>query len=433
MLGDGTNRSFWNVFGSDTYSGGFKKWAVFTGISEDENDGSPADLGDIIEIGFVADVGGTTTRFDNFVVDAMEVGDGLTFQGTTTTDKMFLESVAQDLATAIGVLEDYNGEIFAQGSVEFSGTAMTSIGETLVFTDTLSGAYTYQFDITGTVVMTNSSVKQSGAVDFNFDTSGATAFTMNGGGVSGFNILTTASGQTMSGIVFQSGGTSTIANTISSSSFNQCGEITVTGLLDGCTIDKSPDAISVSTSALTKVVGNHFVSDGSNHAVELTAYAASITWDNTASGYETGATGSPVTPTSTGNETLYINMTSALDITISVAAGATVPSIRVGAGFTGSVNVVAGAITLKMIVKDQDQNEISGAYAYIDDNNITPFILNTTTDVNGEASTSHSDGPVVGSTWRVRKYGYKPFIQTVDIGGSDITLPVTLITDPQQT
>ena len=432
-LGDGTNRSYWNVAGSDTYSGGFAKWAVNTAIAESENSGTAATLGDITEIGFVCDVGGTTTRFDNMVVDAMEVGNGLTIQGTTASDTLLAESVLQDEATAIGVLKSENGIIFAQGSLEFSGTAQTSIAETLVFTDTLGGTYTYQFDVSGTVVLTNTSVNAVGAVDYNIDTSGATAFTMSGGALSNFNTLTTAASQAMSGIVFQSGGLSTIANTISASSFNQCGTITVTGLLDACVIDKSPDAISVSTAALNKVVGNTFTSDGSNHAVELTTYAASITWDNTTSGYDAGTAASPVTPTSTGNEDIYINLTSALDITIAVAAGASTPSIRVAAGFTGSVNVVAGAVTLKMVVKDQAGVEVVGAYAYIDNNNITPFILNTTTDVNGEASVSYSDGAIIGSTWRVRKYGYKPFLGTVDISGSDITLPITLITDPQQT
>jgi len=91
------------------------------------------------------------------------------------------------------------------------------------------------------------------------------------------------------------------------------------------------------------------------------------------------------------------------------------------------------SITLKFVVKDSDNVVVVGAYAYIDDDNALPYIMNTTTNGSGEASTAHSDGAIVGTTWRVRKYGYKPFVQTVDIGTSDITLPVTLITDPQQT
>tara|TARA_R110000851_G_C13102760_1_gene569231 strand:- start:14115 stop:15770 length:1656 start_codon:yes stop_codon:yes gene_type:complete len=351
MLGDGTNRSFWNVAGSDTYSGGFQKWAVSTLIAESENNGATATLGDITEIGFVTDVGGNTTRFDNFVVDAMEVGDGLTIQGTTATDKLFSESVTQDEVTAIGVISVENGIIFSQGNLELSGTALTSSAETLVFTDTLGGAYTYQFDVTGTVVMTNSSISGSGLVDFNFDTSAATAFTMNGGAISGFNSLITAAAQVMNGIVFQAGGASTIPNSISNSPFNQCGTITVTGELDTCTIDKSTAAIAVTTTNLNKLVTCTFFKDtATSHAVEITAVAASMIWDGTATGYDAGTAASPVTPTSTGNETLYLNFTSAALFTVNIADGATVPSIRVGAGFTGTVNVVAGQKTFAFTV-----------------------------------------------------------------------------------
>lgn len=103
-----------------------------------------------------------------------------------------------------------------------------------------------------------------------------------------------------------------------------------------------------------------------------------------------------------------------------------------GSTSEGSAVTFLSSITLTMIVKDQDGTEVVGAYAYIDDNNITPFIMNTTTNASGIASTGHTAGAVSGSTWRVRKYGYKPFLATVDIASADINLPITLITDPQQ-
>jgi hypothetical protein len=352
MLGDGTNRSFWNVAGSDTYSGGFKKWAVNTGVTESENDGATATLGDITEIGFVTDVGGTTTRFDNFVVDAMEVGDGLTFQGTTASDAMFSESQVVDGATAIGVLSNSNGIIFSQGSVEFSGTAMTSIGETMVFTDTLGGAYTYQFDVSGTVTMTNSIVNSSGAVDFNFDTSGATAFTMTGGSLGGFNTLTTAAAQTMSGIVFQSGGVSTVANTISDSSFNLCGLITLTGAFDGCTINESTATSAVTTADLDKITSTTFVSDGTGHAVTITT-AGTYDWDaNKESGY--GATG-------TTNATVYNN--SGGSVTINVINGGSTPTYLNGAA--ASTTIVAGSVTVQANAALKDGTPVENARVYL--------------------------------------------------------------------
>jgi hypothetical protein len=342
-LGDGTNTSYWNVAGSDTYTGGFKKWAVNTGSTPSSNSGANATLGDITEIGFVTDVGGATTRYDNFAVDATEVGTGLSFQGTTVGDALFSEAVTQDLATAIGVLRLEEGIIFSQGSVAFSGTAMTSVGETLVFTDTLGGAYTYDFDVTGTVTLTNSSVSASGLVDYNFNTSSATSFTMSGGALTGFASLTTGAGQTTSGVVFSSGGTSAIANDAVGSTFNQCGLITLTGSLDACSVYSSTSASSITTSSLANLTGSDFISDGSNHAVELTSLGGgSMSWNSVTSGYDTGVSGEPVTATSTGNETIYVNVASGT-LTINVEGGGTLPSIR-SAGAV--VNLVAGQSVL---------------------------------------------------------------------------------------
>lgn len=99
----------------------------------------------------------------------------------------------------------------------------------------------------------------------------------------------------------------------------------------------------------------------------------------------------------------------------------------------GATVVINRPVTLSMTVKDSAGVEVADAYAYIDDNNITPFIMNTQTNASGVASVNHNDGPVVGATWRVRKYGYRPYVTTADIGLVDINIPVTLITDPQQT
>jgi hypothetical protein len=80
----------------------------------------------------------------------------------------------------------------------------------------------------------------------------------------------------------------------------------------------------------------------------LTGTAASFTWDNDTTGYASGSTGSPITPTSTGNETIFVNIANGT-VTINVADGVPVPSIR-SAGAT--VNVVAGQKTLTIKVID---------------------------------------------------------------------------------
>lgn len=128
--------------------------------------------------------------------------------------------------------------------------------------------------------------------------------------------------------------------------------------ITGCKFDSLASSASVLASTLANITDCEFISDGSNHAVELDSIGAgSMSWDgNLLTGYVTGTAASPVTPTSTGNEAIYVNVATASDLTINVAGGATVPSIRVGASFTGSVNVVAS--TNINITGLQDNTEI---------------------------------------------------------------------------
>jgi hypothetical protein len=98
----------------------------------------------------------------------------------------------------------------------------------------------------------------------------------------------------------------------------------------------------------------------------------------------------------------------------------------------GSSVTFTQSISLTMVVKNESAQAIVGAYAYIDDNNESPYILNTTTNGDGVAATGYTGSTISGSTWRVRKYGYKYYKQLVDIESSNISIPITLILDPQQ-
>lgn len=100
--------------------------------------------------------------------------------------------------------------------------------------------------------------------------------------------------------------------------------------------------------------------------------------------------------------------------------------------YTGSLVDFQGSVVLTMSVKNEAGGVIVDAWAYIDPTDESPFIMNKLTDVNGIASETYTGAPVTGTRWRVRKYGYKDFKQLINIAGSNIDLPVTLILDPQQ-
>lgn len=107
--------------------------------------------------------------------------------------------------------------------------------------------------------------------------------------------------------------------------------------MSDCVIDSCRNAVSITTAIgnVSNLSDLTFISDGSNHGIEITGTATNISLTNiTFSGYDSGSTGSPVTPTSTGNEAVYVNIASG---TVSIAvSGGTIPSVR-SAGATVNV------------------------------------------------------------------------------------------------
>lgn len=223
----------------------------------------------------------------------------------------------------------------------------------------------------------------------------------------------------MSTFIFQSN------STLNITTFRRCGQVTQgSSIIDVGTFASSTAAVSLLCNNLTNVTNTSFESAGTGHAIELTsAHAGSsynmdnITFDNYA-----------VSDGSTGNEALYNN--SGGVVQLSVINGGDTPSVRNG---TGASTTFVSSVTLTMTVQDTTGAFVQDAYAYIDDNNSAPFIMNTLTNASGLASATWTGGSVSNATWRVRKYGYKPYIAITDVpasGSKDI--PVTLVLDRNQ-
>jgi hypothetical protein len=112
--------------------------------------------------------------------------------------------------------------------------------------------------------------------------------------------------------------------------------------------------VAVSTAAvesddLELITGCTFNSAGTGHAIELTSIGdGGLLWDNKLSGYDAGVSGSPVTPTTTGDEAIWVNVASGT-LTLTVSANATIPSIRSAGAI---VNVVTGTVTVQAIITD---------------------------------------------------------------------------------
>ena len=116
-------------------------------------------------------------------------------------------------------------------------------------------------------------------------------------------------------------------------------------------------------------------------------------------------------------------------LTVYLTNGSTATTGNAGTG-NGQVNIVS-LVLIDINIKDSDGNNIVDALVYVDDDlGATGNIVNTTTDVDGNVTTSYSGG-ATNATIRVRKYGYKFSVGSISLSNNSQT-NVVLITDPQQ-
>ena len=426
------NVRFWNAMGGDFGGSPYACWqntAIDPQVTGDGTaDGSPT-AGAYRIFGSLPNVLAKITKGNPHAVDIIRYGRGeIRATGTGGTFAGF--AAANDGATARwGLFQKILGGYLWKGLLSF-GQAATSltfsdsnVNITLDDTPRVAAGFNAIRVLNSGTSVTLSSVNITGRSlsitgsapvsrgDFNNTDSGTIAWT----GCS-FTDLGT--------FVFN---TTTNSNTLTDCTWRRCGQITQAGAtITGALITNSYAAVALVVDDLSSVTENSFVSTGTGHAVNLGTFAssASVTWNNTDTGYATQIG-------TAANRTILVNVASGQTLTINVSAGASTPTYY-NTG-TGTV-VVQSSITLTMIVKGGSPPvALEGARAYIDDNDSSPYIMDTTTNSSGIATVGHGDGPVSGSRWRVRKYGYKQFDQTVDIGSVDITLPITMVVDPQQT
>lgn len=361
----------------------------------------------------------------NTFADILWRGDGYTCTGGTAGDPITFTTIAgADLApgVAYGVVQNIRDTTFLFGAVTIgsgaTATYCTVENEALIFDNQrLIAADLYKIIATGsgcTFDATNSLFKGNGAQTFDFDVSAANTLICD------------------TNVFIQAVPTFGSGQSVGSCTFINCSTTTGGGAtFTSCTFDESVSASSLILSALTEIDDCTFVSDGSNHAVELTGTVPSeYTWNHTSSGYLAGSLGDFTTGTNV-NATLYINpsVTSTTDLILNIPTGITVPSIRFGANYSGTVTVRNEPKTIDVNVKDEDGVNVSGAFVWINDGVTT--IFNGTTDASGNIPQQSYVGSN-NSTLRVRRFGDKPFETTLGTATTSVSQLVTLINDRQQ-
>lgn len=233
--------------------------------------------------------------------------------------------------------------------------------------------------------------------------------------------------------------------TVDGTTIRTCDTVTTgEGTITNCTFDRSTATVACvhnHASVSTRLTDNTFISDGTGHAVNIGTVSSttSITWDNALSGYVAGSTGSPITTGTSGNEAILCNVAASQTLTINVASGASIPSVKNDG--TGSVNVVAGQVTLTIKCVDiTDSSNIQNARVYVtaaSGGSMTPgdvIIDKVLTDSNGEASDTRSYSGNQPITGRVRKGSASTYYKEAPISGtvnsaSGLSLTIQMIPD----
>jgi hypothetical protein len=406
------NYNYYYVSGSDTHSGAWE--LLQADLANPDVDGS-ANLAVIEEFGWELVHATAARNITNTWWDYAVYGTGYEVIGGTDIDRVTWATLAAaDLALGYGVVTLYNGVYFANAEVILGDTVGTG---DLYFDGSDSLVVFYNANESATLYKIVGDGNGTGTTDIVMDgtviksDSNRFVYDMNATNVGVYSQEGTK--LDYAGLSYFKSGQS-----ITNSVFNNCNQIDPG--TSTFTDNNITNSVDTGGAALFPTDGSNFkdlVFLNNDNAIEYDATSDStdpgfdnLQFDDVGAKYD-------------------VNNTSGGSVTITLANTSNANSYNPG----GDLVTFSESVQLTMTVYDESAATISGVYAYIDDNNETPFIMNTVTDENGEATVAHTGGSVVGSTWRARKYGYKPYRQIVDISTSNITLPVTMIEDPQQT
>lgn len=344
---------------------------------------------------------GNIRSVTNNWIDTMHYGAGRTISGTTASDELFNESHTADTTTN----DEYDGcsELFKSGIVYYTDLTITtttgnSYGETVSFGYQRNTDNIYTITLTGTANFKGTTLIGQGGSVVGWNSTGATSFSWNGGGITNGNTVKFKSGESISNIVLtackeaDSNGATLSGVTIADTTESTTGSLIVNSLAEAASM-----------------TGMKFsgYSTNSRYAVYVDASVTSFTmsnWDFDVSTsfalYWAGTSG-----------TLTVNATNGTNISLSGCTANTGGTIVVSNPkykiFTGlptntEVRVRQGSETLA-----HNQNVTSGSYTF----NYSPS----------------GDAPAVA---QFTLPGY--IIESINIllDSTDQTLPVTVKNDP---
>jgi hypothetical protein len=405
-ISDGTYTHRWTIGGSDDWKAGWVNMVIYAESMPTSGYNASFNFAAVTSMGFTFNTVAKPRGVDNFWVDYLRYGDGYTVTGGTaftTGNFINLDEIAKvDAANGYGIVvkSPENGAITLFGEVLIGNGATTTYykenNATAIFADANVSSTLYKLAYQGSGCNVDLKALSLNAYlqTFLFDADDATlnSFVMDGCSITN-----------ASDVLLDAG--CSVTNTV----FSTCGQINPST----STFENNTVANSVDTGGGILFVDSWGVTDcaflNNLNAIEIDS--ASPT------------TKSFLDLTFDGN-TYDVNNTSGTTLTVQ-KGGTSDPTTH-----TGSTVSFVASVTIAIHVQTVSNDNISGAYVYINDDDSGAAEINTQTDASGNVSDAYA-GAATTSTLRVRKYGYKPFKDTVNLS-QNIDRVITLIADPQQ-
>jgi len=417
-ISDGSNVSYWEIAGKDTYQGGWVNSLVYVDSTPDSNSGTIASTSSISEIGMMhrSGTGGSVdeylTRPKNLInvwVDYFRYGDGLVGYGTSwgINDMAVIDSAP---GVGYGIIEPYQGSYYLSGSLEYGRTSEQTTysddAEVIIFADANVNSTLYGLKFTGDTSVTstfsiNSSVINSAGplyyLDLDDSNIGGLTFTNNSvSGASTTHFLASSSLATVTGNSFSDCGTIyPQGSTFETNSISNTSDVT-TGSLYVANTNTISNISDITISNYSGSYGIYITSDitaGNTidfNNIQLDDSGTDVYWE--------GASG---------------------DLTISLSNGSTAVSTGTGGG---NIIFTTAAVSTTVSVKNSSGTDLQNARVYMVTEAGGPvsagtIIFNDLTNSSGEVTESRSLSSAQPISGWVRMGSTDPFYKTSTFTG----------------
>ena len=452
-LGQDTSNYYeWYMEGSDTYAGGWIRLVLDPSNTPASTSAGSPSLTSIDYIAVTADARPNAAKFDNLIVDRIDVGTKIVAYGTSN-------NVWQDMVDAdegnsdnkYGIISTKNGIINVNGQVELgdtsiSGSLLYEVDRVIVWENPTyyNGSSVESAVAPGFATLSikgntqNATRVEHGVIVGSGDTAkgrnGCTFISTVQPFRVGFDSLDVEYIKTYgckflgvdAGFIMSSGTNGLnhefVGNTVDQSGQVELGKVKTRGCIFSGVV-----ASGIGDPGNSAVLWNEDVD------LEYSSFIANANAGNTAHAIEHPLAGSYgyTFMVFSGND-YDIEFSSPVSGTLTINATDSDPgTYEVTGPFGGTVDIV-NSVNLDLKIVDEAQANIQDAWCYIEDSSQVQ-LMNEQSIADGTASASYNYLGEESAVVRVRKYGYKYYKSNQTIKDNGLSLTITLIVDPQQT